>query len=242
MPPPTVPANALTVQHIDIGASFEYARSDSAWLQKVLMHGLWMMVPVVGLLATLGWSRRIYHHVRQGNGYDGYPETNITDDIVGGGTPFVGLLNMGIVLGVFWGAAGVLAGIGFAVGQISGNESSPVMLGLMALAVIVLYGGALVIPIVSLVLGPELQRRANNGDAFPLLRLPQIIRIMRREPAAYLMAVAGLLCCQMVSMMGSLLCVAQFMTMPFGYVMRAHVLAQWDAVVERGQHVDAVSG
>ena len=86
------------------------------------------------------------------------------------------------------------------------------------------------------ILIPEIQRRGYNGEMGPLFSPGASIRAVKSNPKAYFMTLIGLFVANFLGSLGAFACyIGMFLTLPFGHAMAAHILAQWDAIVQRSE-------
>ncbi|MFT5680174.1 MAG: hypothetical protein ACI8RZ_001080 [Myxococcota bacterium] len=229
---------ALSGTEIDIGAALEFAKSDPDWLKKCGMHGLVMLIPIAGLLALQGWTRKVYDNAKSGERT--LPDLDIGSEVSYGITPLVAMLNVVAItlplMIVIW---IVLAGLGFGVGAVGGamgEEAAGIMGILMMVVSLVVWLVFMVVMLGVQLLVPEIQRRGYNGEMGPLFSPGASIRAVKANPKAYLMTFVGLFVANLIASLGAMACyVGMFITMPFGSAMAAHLLAQWDAIVQRSE-------
>lgn len=231
---------ALSGTNIDIGAALEFAKSDPDWVKKCGIHGLVILIPIAGALALMGWSRKVYENAKTDERT--LPDLDIGSEISYGIPPLVAMLNIMAVmfplLIVVWGVLFALGIGGGAVGGALGEEAAGVvgilmtvvMLGVQLLFMVLMLGMQLLIP--------EIQRRGFNGEMGPLFSPGSSLRAVKANPKAYLMAIVGLFVANFIGSIGAMACyVGMFITLPFGSAMAAHILAQWDAIVQRSEAV-----
>ena len=226
---------ALSGTDIDIGAALEFAKSDPDWVKKCGMHGLVMLIPVAGFLSLFGWSRKVYERARADE--RSLPELDIGTEVSHGIAPIVAMLNLALVtfplIFLMWGALMVVSVGGGLVGS-AGDTAA----GIASIVMLVLMLGLQVFFMVCMfavgLLTPELQRRGYNGEMGPLFSPAASIAAIKGNPKAYLMTYIGLFVASFIGSVGMFACyVGALITLPFGYAMSAHILAQWDAIVQR---------
>lgn len=211
---------------IDIGAAFKFATSDPDWWKKMLVAGLVILIPLIGLVAMLGWMREIFFRVREGK--EGLPSMDLGRHMGEGWTPLVAVLNLSLL------AIPILfpmlcAGGFIAVGQETGNES------LSSLGLIFMMISQGIVMLLSLgmnFIAPEVWRRGFHGELGPLFSFGSSLRTIREHAMPCLLVFVGFLAANLVASVGVFACyIGVFLTMPLAYVVQAHLLAQWDAIV-----------
>jgi hypothetical protein len=226
---------ALTGTEIDIGAALAFAKSDPDWIKKCGLHGLVMLIPVAGFLALFGWSRKIYERAHAGE--HTLPELDLGTEVSHGIPPLVAMLNTLVItlpmVILMWTMLAVVGLGGSAIGAL-GEGAAGIASVLM---VVVMLGMQLLFMVVFIAvqaLLPEIQRRGYNGEMGPLFSPKASIAAIKGNPKAYLMTFIGLFVANFIGGIGAFACyVGMFVTMPFGHAMAAHILAQWDAIVQR---------
>ncbi|MDG1484212.1 MAG: DUF4013 domain-containing protein [Myxococcota bacterium] len=216
--------NSLSGPNIDIGAALEFAKADPDWVKKCGLHGLVLFIPIAGTLSMLGWSRKVYEGAKTGDRT--LPELDIGSEVSHGIAPLVAVLNLIAVLFPVI----IFFVIGTAIGSAVGGE----MGGIISIIImLLLFGMQIVVSLMMIAIMPELQRRGYNGEMGPLFSPGTSFRAIKANPKAYAMTVLGLFVAQLISSIGAFACyIGVFITMPFGNAMAAHILAQWDSMVQ----------
>ena len=227
---------ALSGTSIDIGAALEFAKSDPDWMKKCGMHGLVMLIPIAGFLALFGWGRKIFENAK--NDERILPELDIGGEISYGIPPLVAMLNpAAIILPLMI----VIMGIGMAGGMISGvvgGDAGGIIGIVMMVITFGLYGVFMLLAFGLQLLTPEIQRRGYNGEMGPLFSPGSSLRAIKANPKAFVMTFIGLFVANFIGGLGVIACyVGMFLTVPFGHAMAAHILAQWDAIVQRSEAI-----
>ncbi|MCP4805929.1 MAG: DUF4013 domain-containing protein [Proteobacteria bacterium] len=211
---------------IDIGAAFKYATSDPDWMKKMFVAGLFLLIPIIGLVAMLGWMREIFFRVRENK--PGLPDIQFGRHIEQGWAPLVAVLNTALptvpmVLPAF-AAMGLVV-----VGQETGDEA------LANLGVTLMVGTQGLIMLMSVALNlviPEFWRRGFHGELGPIFSFGSSLRAIRANFVPALIVFLGFLAANLASSIGIFFCyVGIFLTLPFAYVVQAHLIAQWDALL-----------
>ncbi|RME27186.1 MAG: DUF4013 domain-containing protein [Deltaproteobacteria bacterium] len=222
---------------VDVGTALSGLTSDPDWLKKYALVGLFMLIPVVGPIAAMGWQRRVFEAARRGD-TDTLPDLEFGEDIGRGVPVFVAMLNLALPIIV---VGAIMAVLGIFVAILSGGiESATDNSGVGGLlgAVVMLGGYALMFVIIIAVslFAPEIQRRGFRGEMAPLLSPGPSIAAIKNNLGAYGMVLVGLIVANFVSGLGAFACyVGVFFTMPIALVILARLIAQWDRVVEAQQ-------
>jgi hypothetical protein len=209
---------------IDLGEALASPFQGVGWLKNLVVIGLVVYIPIIGFCLLFGWQARIYDRVRDGRG--GIPRLVWGEDLPRGAKIFGSfLLNATVpTLPI----AGLLL-LGIAVLNFGGDDMLPVALAIL------LPSYALLI-IVSLMLNavfPELERRAFRGEWLILLRPMPSVRAIRAAPTSYLLALVGLFLGNLIGGLGVLVCYfGVFFSIPIGYAITSHVIAQWSMIID----------
>lgn len=211
---------------IDIGAAFSYATSDPDWMSKMAIAGLHMLIPIVGIVALFGWTRDIFLRVRAGE--EGLPKMELGKHMELGWAPIVAILNISLLALVI-----VVPIMGSAVLLIAAEETGSEALEVLAvLAMLLSQVFTMIFALGINFLAPEIWRRGFHGEMGPLFSFGQSWRNVKGNLMPCFLVVVGFFVAQMAGSVGVMLCyVGMFLTLPFSYVVMAHLVAQWDALV-----------
>ena len=221
--------NLMNMRRLDLGAAFEFVRNDPQWLKKVFLHGVMNMIPVLGVLCTWGWTRRAYQLARQGQ-HESLPEIDWGQELSDGIAPFVASLNPSLVLMPL-----MMLWLIVSVATVAALEAGgPVLADLTPVAMVALQGLMVVgFGFIHAML-PEMLRHGYNGELLPLRHLGRSLRTIWANPGAYALTCVGVLLSNVIGSLGFLLFgFGVFLTLPLGQLMSAHIIAQWDSIVEQ---------
>ncbi len=227
---------------VNIGNAFAVFSEDPDWMKKVAIVGACMLIPFVGVFQALGYFHRVFEHARAGE--KGLPDPALGADL---GTGFFDWLkNLGnllpvMLLNIMIGGGCILGCVlvGGAVGAAGGDDSGAaggigVLFGMVG--AIFGYGWILLSSMFVGVLGIDITRRIFCGENFPIFSPGASLGAIKRSPGAFLMTWLGLFICGLIGGLGVIACyVGVLFTMPLSFVLRARILAQWDAVVAANQ-------
>jgi hypothetical protein len=201
---------------MDIGTAVKFAFEDRDWWKKCLMVGLYTFIPILGVIAAMGWQRRIYDRVRAGQPTP-LPSIELGSDLKYGISPFLAVMNITFVVLGMW---IVLAVFGAIAGAIDDSLVGIVMgLGGMGLGLVAL--------VLSLLMPDFLRRGFADDEKFPLLRPGPTLRAITGDPGSYIMMYLGLMVGNFLGGIGGVLCgVGAIVTSPWGLAIGAHVIAQ----------------
>lgn len=215
---------------MEFNRAVDMIRRDPDWMKKLGFAGLHMLVPFAGILAALGWQRRVFDGARQG--VDELPTPAFMDDLKLGIDPFIAVLNVVLVLFplvlVLFGVPMALTFVGGAIGGDAAQVLGMVGGLLSMLAMLVWFA-----VIVGLnVLMPELLRRGMRGERFPLFSPGASVGAIRGNAMPYLMLIVGFFIANFVGGLGIwLCCVGMLITQPAAMAGIANLLGQWDQKV-----------
>lgn len=130
--------------NIDFGRPFQFVFEDKDWMKKVLLGGLFFLIPFVGIFVVMGYQRRIILQTAEGGSDTPLPEWDrFGDDLVEGLKMFVVMLGYvfpGLVLYIGGGLAGAIGA------EMAGDAGA--MLGLIScLGLPLLMIGGLLSPV-----------------------------------------------------------------------------------------------
>jgi len=217
---------AQTKDPIDIGAAFTYATSDPDWMKKVVIAGLHMFVPLLGVVALFGWTREIFFRVKRGE--EGLPDIQFGKHLSEGWAPIVALMSLSLLIFVLM-IPMLCGGVFMAAAEETGSDAARFVGTLvMLLSQLLMMVGVLAIN----VLAPEFWRRGFHGEMGPVFSIGKSLRNIKDHAIPCLLVIVGFFVAQMVGSIGVMACyVGMFLTLPFSYVVMAHLVAQWDILV-----------
>ena len=177
----------------------------------------------------MGWMRRIYDQVRAGQ--PGHlPEYDFGADLSRGWRPFGALfftaMVLYLVIGVLFGGAALIgAGLG-AVSPEAGQAVGPV---LMVIAQLVYFAVLMAFNVYM----TEVWRVGLGGRLFPPAAIGETVKGVMAAPGPFLLAAVGIFVAGMVGSLGMFACfVGMLVTIPMAWAMMAHLVAQWQRVLE----------
>lgn len=201
---------------MDIGRSFSFVFEDEEWIKKILLAAVASIIPVVGQFMVLGWSLDIARRVINN---DPAPLTNPFDDF--GGYLMLGLKAM--VIGLVYSLPIIIFVVpGSLIGANADSENVAIVLSICTGCFALIYGilMALAIPAAYGILAAT----DNLGQA---LNPGKIIEVFRGAPAAYLIAILGIIIAGFVAGLGSIACgVGVLATGAYSNAMMGHLYGQ----------------
>lgn len=209
---------------IDLGEALSYPFQQPGWWKRYFLLGLLSFIPFVGFFILFGWQGRIFDRIRAGQ--SGVPRVDFGTDIRRGAKIFGAFLlnTMPLFLPIYG-----LFFAGMAVLEFGGEEMLPVALAILMPSYVLMMVGALLMNAVF----PEIQRRAFLGEWLSLLRPMPSVRVIRAAPSSYLLALVGMFVGNMIGGLGVIACYfGIFISMPVGYAISTHILAQWSMIID----------
>ena len=214
---------------VDIAAAIKYPFQTPDWWKTCLMSGVCLLIPVIGFVAHFGWQKRIFDQVRSGE--DGpLPEYSLGEDLKHGWRPFAGIFFTGMLFNLLLLMGfGVLLGGGLILSEAAPDAAEI----LMPIAMIGVYGLQMVAMILLQAYMPEMWRLSFEGRLFPPASAGASFRAIRAAPIPFALTCVGVMVAAMLGGIGVIACyVGFFVTMPLGYAVIAHIVAQWSRVVD----------
>jgi hypothetical protein len=210
---------------MDFSAPFGFPFKDQNWFQKLLIPGLIMLIPIIGLFYLMGWGLEITRQIIRQEPIV-IPETDFGKFLTRGLKLFVISLVYAIPTFIFQipsTAANIMA-------QSSSNsDSAAAMAGvIMAISACagllnLVYSLALAF-ILPAVYGVFL---VNNEEISAGFRFGEIFALAKKAPTAFLLALVGYLIAEMISGLGVIACViGLIVTVPYGILIISHFYGQ----------------
>ena len=229
----------------DIGAVLQAPLADPAWLKKCLVIGLMTMVPVVGTVNLIGWSKAITQRRLAGD------TTLPAADFSHLGTGWRAVVSFLPLVGLSLGSTGVGgAAVGAVIGAASG-ENNGLVGGLVIGGLVGAYLGLLGLAMVSSIVKPAIDfLHIVDGERFAGIQFRRQFEVMRDGGMHYFLLVICVLLAGMVAQLGVLaLFVGIFISMPYAQAMNGAAIAEFERVVrpkhasfELDGNIGAISG
>lgn len=214
---------------MDLGRAFGFVTEDESWLNKILIGGLLLLIPLVGQLAVLGYMFEVARNVAQGNPRPLPDWSNFGDKLTKG---FYGLV-IGIVYSLPLIGLSILWVIAMAVVAAAAGESDAAagVLGLLMLCFyVLLFALILVIQVVVLAAYVRYIQTESLGAA---LRFGEVIGMVRATPSTWVVLFLVYLLTSLVGSLGSIACgIGVLFTYVYGQAVFGHVLGQ--TLAQRG--------
>ena len=222
----------------DIGAVLQAPLADPQWVTKCLVIGLLTMVPIVGTINLLGWSKAITQ--RRLAGDTTLPDANFNYLGTGWRAVLSFLPLVGISVGVtgFGGAA-----VGAVLGGASG-EPDGVLMGITIGGLIGSYIGLLGLAMVSSIVKPAIDfLHIVDEERFAGIQFRRQFEVMRDGGMHYFLLVICVLLGGMVAQLGILaFFIGIFISMPYAQAMNGAAIAEFERVLRPKQASFALDG
>ena len=219
-------------KNLDVGRAFFFPFRDPDWLVKLLVHGLLLLVPILGTIILQGWQREIFMHAREEE--DELPEINIGKHLSDGLVPFAATFNVYLpyIAVVLLAQVLIMGGaFGGLIAREELNEPGLAAIGIVLSLVGYLIMFAAMLPMYAFL--PEAQRRGFKGEPLPLIHFGPSVESLRAHPSHYLLACVFAFLFSFLGGIGIYLCcVGFFITMPWCFAATAHILGQYDRIVD----------
>ncbi len=203
---------------MDLGLAFSYPFQDKDWVTKLLLAGVLLLIPVLGIIVVMGWSLAITRNVIKG---EAQPLVGLSD--------FADLLTIGFkafMITLIYALPIIIVSIPF--GFIASMFDSPDTEGWIAFASIcfscftILYGLVL-----AFIYPAALGELAANDDIGAALNPSRIIELVRKAPNAYVLTFLATMGVGFLAGFGFLLCfVGIIFTSAYAYAVYGHLYGQ----------------
>jgi hypothetical protein len=203
---------------MDIGIAFSFPFQDKEWVTKLILAGVIMLIPVLGIIVVLGWMLAITRNVIKGEA-----------ETLAGWSDFAELLTLGFkafVVSMVYALPIIVVAIpyGFATSLIDNHsaEGIIVFLSLCFSCFSLLYGLAL-----AFIYPAAMGELAATEDLGSALNPSRIIALIRKAPNAYILTFLATIGAGFLAGLGVLLCfVGILFTSAYAYAVYGHLYGQ----------------
>jgi hypothetical protein len=186
--------------------------TDPSWAATIFKQGLYLLIPIAGYVALLGWQRRVFESARDGD--HKLPPAGFTAHLAAGWTPFFAIVLMyGVPMALF----GLVIGVPAELFHLRIGAYLPMEIFQVPLSVAIICAYI------------EVARRSFAfGEVASIIKPAASIRAVRSSPVNYLIIAACMLGAYMVTVGGLSAClIGVIFTAPLGHAMAATLLAVW---------------
>jgi hypothetical protein len=205
----------------ELSDSIAWPSRDPEWVSKILLNGLILFIPIVGVLVVLGWMLAALDNLRAGRPV--LPPAGFS--YIGRGVSvFVVYLLYGLALGVVFGVL-FCAGLGLSLG-LSGSAAASafgVLLTLLAYGLVLVGGLALA------ALAPAIIVATERGGIGGGLNVVGVVQLVTADIEESLRVGLFALVSYLIGGVGAIAClVGQNFTTPYGYAVLAGVVHYYE--------------
>lgn len=188
-------------------------------LRIMVVQGLFLLLPVVGYVALLGWQREVFERARRED--DALPPPELTGYLARGFAPFQAMVTLALV------------------------PLLPVLLGVLVLSSMHLRPSGYLPPeilqplytFVLVVSYPAVLRASLAGERrMPVFSPIHLVRTAARAPQTYAIVTLGVFAALLVTSIGfQMCCVGAIVTAPLGHAVAARIVASWQREIEASE-------
>jgi hypothetical protein len=206
---------------MNFGEAFTFVFKDNDWFKKVALAALCSLIPIVGQLFLTGWMLEITKRVSMGHPVP-LPDLDLGDNIIRGLKAWVVsvvyCLPLIVISLVFGAITGVFAGN-------SDSNAVGIFFTLVSICFTlfaILYG--LVMAFILPAAYGKMVENEQLGDAF---KFGEVFKLIKAAPAAFLIAVLGVIIASIISPLGSVACgIGVLLTTVYSVAIVGHLYGQ----------------
>ena len=217
---------------MDFGKAFSFVFEDEDWVKKIVVGGLFSLIPVIGIFVVLGWGVEITKRVINGDA-----------EVLPDWSDFGGYLSRGFL-------AFVIAFVFFLpVILIQACSSLPYLIEaadetLITIFTIVTVCFGCLTAIYSIaaymVLPAAIARYAASGEVGAAFKLGEVFKMVKNNLGTYAMVLLGGILASMVASLGSIACVIGVLfTTVYSFAINGHLWGQAYNVSGSGTAIDS---
>lgn len=203
---------------MDIGLAFSFPFQDEEWVTKLILVGVILIIPVLGIILALGWTLAITRAVIRG---EAEPLVGLSD--------FADLLTLGFkafLISLIYALPIVVLSVPFGfISSLIESESAQALVAIVSLCFSCfsfLYGLAL-----AFIYPAAFAELAANDNLGAALNPSHIFGLVRKAPNAYVLTFLATLAAGFLAGLGILLCfVGVLFTSAYTYAVYGHLYGQ----------------
>ena len=203
---------------MDIGLAFSFPFQDEGWVTKLILAGVILLIPVLGIIVVLGWMLAITRNVIKGEAQP-----------LAGWSDFADLLSLGFkgfIVSLIYAIPIIIISIPFGlITSMGDGQSAETWITIASICLScfsILYG--LVLAFIYPAMLGELAANDNVGAA---LHPSRIFELVRKAPNAYILTFLVTIGAGALSGLGIVLCfVGVLFTSAYAYAVYGHVYGQ----------------
>jgi hypothetical protein len=207
---------------MNFGQAFSYPFQDPDWLKKILVPALIFIIPILGQVFLIGWALDVTRRVIRQDPTP-LPELDFGRQFVDGLKAFV--------VGLVYSLPAIILSIpvvAVSIGTTSTDMDPDTANSLIALVSVCCNG---LIALYSLFLGFVLPAAYGNmvakEDLGAAFRFPEVFGLVRANPGAYLVVLAGALVSGLIGSLGVIACfIGVFATYAYAMAVNGHLYGQ----------------
>lgn len=209
---------------MDFGLALTYQFKDPDWPKKLLLAVLISLIPVIGWFFVFGWSLEVTRRVIQ-NETQALPEIDLARDLGRGLEGFVISLVYNLPVLIIT----VPLSIILAFTSAAFNNNTQLFAGIWVLSVLCAFPLVIIYSIAStMVIASAYGAFLAQNESFAAgFNLGQVIRQVRKAPAAYFLVLIGQIMCGFIAFFGIAACVVGVVfTMTYSLTVMGHLYGQ----------------
>lgn len=205
---------------MDIGKAFSYVFDDEQWIASILIAGVLMFVPILGLIALLGYTLEAARNVAMGSPRPLPQWNNFGEKLSLGFGAFL--------ISIVWSLPVLIVSMFFLciplLGASGGDEAAA------AAAVGTLLCVVPIIIVLALVLQPimiaAMARYVQTGSLGSAFQVGEVLSLVRSDLGGWVVLWLLYILCGIVGSLGSMIVIGIIFTYPYGQAVFGHLLGQ----------------
>ncbi len=211
--------------NFDFARPFQFVFEDRDWLKKVLLAGVYMLLPILGVMVLMGYQRRIILQVAEGNDTPCPELDQFGDDLAYGFKMFVVSLCYTLPGLIFFFGGGLMMGITQEIARSSGTGGAeaagvPFMLAAYCLGMPLMVLGGLLAPI-------GILRMIDTGEMAAAFRPMEVFNFVKENGMNVVLSILVGVVGQFIAQFGIVLfCIGALFTAAWAMMIQGHAYGQ----------------